>query len=182
MEMTRDNEQYTGLILLSGVDKPGITQAIFEVLAPFAITIVDIEQVVIKERLILTVLISLNPAHEDAITDDLQACALALDVDIATLFSLTQRASISTKKDLVHAVILSKRLNPTAIAQLALGITQVDGNIERITRLASSPITAIEFVISGADQGSLGKALSPIAARNSVDIALQAGEIGRAHV
>lgn len=66
MSTSADTEQYTGLILLSGVDKPGITASLFEVLAPFSITIVDIEQVVIKDRLILTVLITLNPAHEDA--------------------------------------------------------------------------------------------------------------------
>ena len=63
MSTSADTEQYTGLILLSGVDKPGITASLFEVLSPFSITIVDIEQVVIKDRLILTVLITLNPAQ-----------------------------------------------------------------------------------------------------------------------
>ena len=174
-----DNEQFTGLILLSGEDKPGITQALFEVLAPFAITIVDIEQVVIKDRLILTVLISLNNAHEEAITKDLENCALTLGVDIATLFSYAQSSTITSKKGLVHVVILSKKINPNAIAQLALGISQSGGNIERITRLASSPVTAIEFVISGADQSSIGAVLSPIASSNNVDIAVQAGGLQR---
>ncbi len=174
-----DNEQFTGLILLSGEDRPGITQALFEVLAPFAITIVDIEQVVIKDRLILTVLISLNNAHEEAITKDLENCALTLGVDIATLFSYAQSSTITSKKGLVHVVILSKKINPNAIAQLALGISQSGGNIERITRLASSPVTAIEFVISGADQSSIGAVLSPIASSNNVDIAVQAGGLQR---
>ena len=66
-------EQFTGLILLSGVDKPGISQTLFLALAPFSITVLDIEQVVISNRLILTVLISLNPAHEKAIEADLLA-------------------------------------------------------------------------------------------------------------
>ncbi len=49
---------YTGLILLSGMDSPGVTEALFTSLQDFAISILDIEQVVIRGRLILTVLIS----------------------------------------------------------------------------------------------------------------------------
>ena len=48
-----EKKQYTGLILVSGVDTPGITQRLFEALSPFSISIIDIEQVVIRDRLIL---------------------------------------------------------------------------------------------------------------------------------
>ena len=81
--MSDEKSEFTGLILVSGIDTPGITQALFETLAPFAITVLDIEQVVIRERLILTVLISLNPAHAEAIEEDLQLCGQKLGVDIA---------------------------------------------------------------------------------------------------
>ena len=107
-----ENEQFTGLILLSGVDRPGITEALFNTLAPFSITILDIEQVIISTRLILTVLISLNPAHEKALEGDLLKCAAELDVDIATLFSKSTNSSIATKKGLLHVVILSSKMKP----------------------------------------------------------------------
>ena len=80
--MTIEKSQFTGLILLSGVDTPGITQALFETLSPFAITVLDIEQVVARDRVILTVLIALNPDHREAIDEDLTACAEKLGVDI----------------------------------------------------------------------------------------------------
>ena len=179
MSTSADNEQYTGLILLSGVDKPGITASLFEVLSAFAITVVDIEQVVIKDRLILTVLIALNPTHESAIAADLESCAASLDVDIATLFSYEQKSAISTKTNLVHVVILSKKINPKAISELAAGINQSGANIERVTRLASTPVTAIEFVLSGAAQEILSHTLSPIAANNGIDIAVQPGGLQR---
>ncbi|MBU6314433.1 MAG: phosphoserine phosphatase SerB [Actinomycetales bacterium] len=175
MSTSTDSELYTGLILLSGADKPGITASLFEVLSAFAITIVDIEQVVIKDRLILTVLISLHPSHEKAICDDLESCAKSLGVDIATLFSLEHKSSTSSISNLVHVVILSNKMHPRAISKLAAGIVQQGANIERITRLASTPITAIEFVISGASQEVLSHTLSPIAALNNVDIAVQPG-------
>jgi len=179
MSTSADGEQYTGLILLSGVDKPGITASLFETLSAFAITVLDIEQVVIKDRLILTVLIALNPAHESAIAADLDSCAASLDVDIATLFSYEAKLAISTKANLVHVVILSKKISPAAIAELAAAINQSGANIERVTRLASTPVTAIEFVLSGAKQEILSHTLSPIAASNGVDIAVQPGGVQR---
>ena len=179
MTNSADDEQFTGLILLSGVDKPGITASLFEVLSAFAITVVDIEQVVIKNRLILTVLIALNPAHESAIAADLESCATSLDVDIATLFSYEGKSAVSTKAGLVHVVILSTKMNPTAIFELAIGMSEIGANIERITRLASTPVTAIEFVLSGANQEKLSQLLSPIASRNGIDIAVQPGGLQR---
>ena len=179
MSTSADTEQYTGLILLSGVDKPGITASLFETLSAFAITVLDIEQVVIKDRLILTVLIALNPAHESAIAADLDSCAASLDVDIATLFSYEAKLAISTKANLVHVVILSKKISPATIAELAAAINQSGANIERVTRLASTPVTAIEFVLSGAKQEVLSQVLSPIAASNGVDIAVQPGGVQR---
>ncbi|MDP1850879.1 MAG: phosphoserine phosphatase SerB [Candidatus Planktophila sp.] len=179
MATTNNSAQFTGLILLSGVDKPGITQNLFNTLAPFSITILDIEQVIIGQRLILTVLISLNPAHEKAIEADLMACAVALDVDIATLFSIRDNSTISLKKDLIHVVILSSKLTPTAVAGVACAIADAGANIERVTRTASSPTTAIEFIISGASQTSISTALAPVAVAQSIDIAVQPGGLLR---
>lgn len=174
-----ENEQFTGLILLSGVDKPGITEALFNTLAPFSITILDIEQVIISNRLILTVLIALNPAHEKALEADLLECAAGLDVDIATLFSTTTYSSIATKKGLLHVVILSSKLKPQAIAAIAGAIAASGGNIERLSRTASMPVTAIEFVTSGVSQQILSSALAPIATAQAVDIAVQPGGLMR---
>ena len=179
MSTSADTEQYTGLILLSGVDKPGITASLFEVLSAFAITILDIEQVVIKDRLILAALIALNPAHEEAIAADLESYATTLEVDIATLFSYEAKLATSTKDGLVHVVILSTKMNPKAISELSAGMRESGANIERITRLASTPITAIEFVLSGAKQKELSQVLSPIASSNGVDIAVQPGGLQR---
>ena len=179
MSTSADTEQYTGLILLSGVDKPGITASLFEVLSAFAITILDIEQVVIKDRLILAALIALNPAHEQAIAADLESCATTLEVDIATLFSYEAKLTTSIKDGLVHVVILSTKMNPKAISELSAGMRESGANIERITRLASTPITAIEFVLSGAKQKELSQVLSPIASSNGVDIAVQPGGLQR---
>ena len=171
--------QHTGLILLTGTDAPGITQALFATLEPFAITVLDIEKVVISDRLILTVLIGLSPAHAQAIETDLAECALKLDVDIATLFSDSTTSSIQAKTGLLHVVALSQKLQPAAISQIASAITQQGGNIERIFRTASYPITAVEFQVSGASVDQLRTSLALVARDSGVDIAVSPGGLAR---
>ncbi len=177
--MNAESSQYTGLILVSGIDSPGITQVLFETLAPFSITVVDIEQVVIRDRLILTVLIALNPAHAQAIEEDLQSCADRLSIDIATSFQEQGQSTIAAKSGLVHVVALGNPLPPTAIAAIAAAIASQGGNIERIQRTASYPITAIEFLVSGADQLSIRQCLAEVTTSNNVDIAVSPGGLMR---
>lgn len=177
--MSEEKSLFTGLILVSGVDSPGITKALFDTLAPFAVTVLDIEQVVIRQRLILTVLISLNPDHATAIDEDLTACANRLSVDIATSFSEQGDSSIAAKSGLVHVVALANPLAPSAIAAIAEAIASQNGNIERIHRTASYPITAIEFTVSGVDATSLRHNLAGIAAKSEIDIAVSPGGLMR---
>ena len=179
MSATEEKDQFTGLILLTGIDKPGITATLFETLAPFSLTVLDIEQVVIRERLILTLLIACNPAHSEAIDTDLEELSKTLDVDIATSFSTAPISSIAAKTGLVHAVILSPKLLPSAVAKVAQTISGLGGNIESISRTASYPVTAIEFVISHADQKVLKSSLARVAIEQGVDIAVQPGGLMR---
>jgi phosphoserine phosphatase len=172
-------QQFTGLILVSGVDSPGITEALFETLSPFAVTILDIQQVVIRGRLILTVLISLSPAHAQSIEADLEDCAAKLGVDIATSFESSDQSSIAAKKSLLHVVALSQSLKPQAINAIAAVIAQDGGNIERINRTASYPVTAIELTVSGADLATLRSALATTGSELGVDIAVSPGGLMR---
>ena len=179
MTVTGKTEQFTGLILLSGVDKPGITEGLFETLAPFAVTILDIEQVVIRERVILTVLLAVNPAHAKAIEEDLDECSKRLGVDIASAFENSDISTIAAKRALCHVVVLAQELNPTAFTAVANAIASNGGNIERIHRTASYPVTAIELTVSGVAIVKLRTELAIIANANSVDIAVSPGGLMR---
>ena len=181
LEMTNHdkNQQFTGLILLSGVDKPGITETLFQTLSPFAVNILDIEQVVIRGRVILTCLISCAPAHAAAIEADLEECASALGVDIASAFEESPSTDIAVKKSLLHVVVLSQELKPSSINAVANAIANNGGNIERIHRTASYPVTAIELTVSGAEQGKLRTDLAQVGTENAVDIAVSPGGLMR---
>jgi phosphoserine phosphatase len=177
--MDKQSAQYTGLVLVSGEDRPGITEALFSALAPFSLSIIDIEQVVIRSRLILTILISLNKAHAAAVEEDLNAQGELLNLDIAVAFSEQESESIAVKSGLTHVVVLSQDLKPAALAGLASAIARAGGNIERIHRTASYPVTAIELLVSAVPTPVLKEELAALAADLNVDIAVSPGGLMR---
>jgi phosphoserine phosphatase len=174
---------FTGLILLSGVDAPGVTQSLFEALSPFSITILDMEQVVIRGRLILTALISLDPAHSDGIEDDLVALGSRLGLDVAIDFSDIKNFSSPTAyEQALQLVLLSKALKPKAVAQVAAVINKHHGNVDRFRRTAAYPVTAIEFDLSIPGTSSveaLKQDLSYLALNEGIDLAIEAGGLTR---
>jgi phosphoserine phosphatase len=179
--MSQEKFQHTGLILVSGIDAPGVTQALFATLEPFAITILDIEQVVIRGRLILTALITLDPAHATAIERDLLEKTDQLGLDLAIDFTDESKKDINGSN--LHIVALSQKLLPSGIAALATKIAEQGGNIDRIHRTAAYPLTAIEFEVTlQSTENSLKiiqRELAEIARANEIDIAVEQSGLTR---
>ncbi|MEN9325375.1 MAG: phosphoserine phosphatase SerB [Actinomycetota bacterium] len=176
------HSSYTGLILISGPDAPGVTQALFETLAPFAVTVLDMEQVIIRGRLILTALITLDPAHADGIEDDLVELGNRIGLDVAVDFSEIDRNEDVHDGHALQLVVLSRELKPASIAQVAHVINSHKGNVERFRRTAAYPLTAIEFDVllplSG-DPLALKRDLADLALREGIDLAIEAGGLTR---
>lgn len=156
---TAQAEQFSGLILLTGTDKPGIAASLFQTLAPFAVHVIDIEQVVINNRLILTVLIGANPAHQSAIEEDLNSCALTLDVDIATLFGKGVLAP--TPHNLLEVHVSAPKLHPKAVALIAQTITDSGANIFRVIRISDEPVSMC-FTISDVEKKDIEVAMAAV--------------------
>lgn len=179
--MSQINIEHTGLILISGVDAPGVTQALFAALEPFSISILDIEQVLIRGRLILTTLIALDPAHGSAIETDLIEATNKLGLDLAIDFS--EQPKGETENSNLHVVVLSQDLRPASISALAQKIAEQGGNIDRIHRTASYPLTAIEFEVSlNLNEESLKiiqRELAEIAQSQGIDIAVEQSGLAR---
>ena len=153
------SEQFTGLILLTGTDKPGIAASLFETLAPFAVHVIDIEQIIVNNRLILTVLIGVNPAHQSAIEEDLNACATVLDVDIATLFA--QSVVPAMPQGLIDVSISSPKLHPRSLSLVTRLINENGANIEGFVRTAENPVS-VAITISGASKSDIESAMSSL--------------------
>src|SRR5579875_330850 len=167
----------TLLITLTGRDRPGVTSRLFAALAGHDLSVLDIEQVVIRGRLVLGVLCaSEKPPDLTAIHRKVSVLAqdLGLDAEITTGSSDGPR-----RRGQLHVTLLGRPLSPTALASIAGRIAASGANIDRISRLAQDPVTCIEMDVSGADPVLLRGALSREAAQEQVDVAVQPGGLGR---
>ena len=161
------SEQFTGLILLTGQDSPGLAHALFETLSPFAVSIIDIDQIIINSRLILTVHISLNPAHQSAIEADLEALATAQSVDIASVFSYSP--PIKDLPRVERVLITSTKVHPRSLAAVTACIKEIKGNIEDFYRTGVDPVEIVLHV-SGVDETLLTTSLQQIPAEAGTTI------------
>lgn len=166
---------YTGLILISGEDRPGITEKLFKSLSQFAVKINDIQQIAIRGRLILTILIALDEAHSSAVVEDLNILQEELNVDIAIDFSNYQEAH--RLNDLLRVIIIGEEIRPTSLALVAAEVTKLGGNIVDISRLSNVPIIAFELLLSlpNSNIKPVQSALSKIAIANNIDLSVQPG-------
>jgi phosphoserine phosphatase len=172
----------TLLITLTGRDRPGVTSRLFGVLARFPLSVVDIEQVVIRGRLVLGVLTSCDEppdltAIHRAVTS--LATALGLDAEITTGSAEPAPGGPGMFTGQLHVTVLGSPLLPDAVAAVAGRIAGSGANIDRITRLASDPVTCIELDVSGAEPGPLRTALAQVAGDTGVDVAVQRGGLHR---
>ena len=174
----------TLLITLTGRDRPGVTSRLFSLLAGFPLTVADIEQVVIRGRLVLGVLAAaetppdLTAIHR-AITE--LAADLGLDAEITAGSAERDNARIgdAARRGLLHVTLLGSPLRPDAVAAVAGRVAASGANIDRIGRLAKDPVTCIELDVSGAEPMSLRAALAREATEHGVDVAVQRGGLHR---
>jgi phosphoserine phosphatase len=167
---SHETEQFSGLILLTSEDKPGLAHALFEALSPFSVTVMDLDQIIIKGRLILTVQISLNPAHQSAIEEDLNALAASLGVDIAAVFSTS--TTPQEKPDTFVLKLSSTRLHPKHLMQIAGKLFEAGANIEDLSRTGTSPLE-VTIKVSGATETQVQAVLETIDA--GTDFSLTSG-------
>ena len=167
----------TLLITLTGRDRPGVTSRLFGALARFPLSVADIEQVTIRGRLVLGVLVSCEEPPDltaiyRAVTE--LSTDLGLEAEITTSSAEPAgRAGSGGVRGRMHVTVLGSPLQPSAIAAVAGRIAASGANIDRIARLASDPVTCVELDVSGADPVSLRNALARVAVESGVDVAVQ---------
>ena len=170
---------FTGLILVSGEDRPGITESLMQTLSAFSVTIIDIEQLVIRDRLLLTVLLSLDEAHAEAITEDLGVLQEQIGLDIAIDF--TQQDSTQISGETLRVVVVGNAIKPSGLAAVASQIAKLGGNISAIKRTAIDPLISIELELSIPNNSlkAVQGALALVAIENKIDLAVEPGGLQR---
>jgi phosphoserine phosphatase len=158
----------TYLLTVTGKDRPGLTAALFAELQHLDCDVLDVEQVVIRGRLLLGILISEPPA-DTLRRVSAAAEALGLHVDgEATVGDARHRAPGRS-----HVTVIGLPLRPAALAAISRSIADLGGNIDRMHRIARYPVTAVELSVSGASPEILRAQMAHDAAAHDVDVAVQ---------
>jgi phosphoserine phosphatase len=170
MDEAQDEAPKTLLITLTGKDRPGVTSSIFAMMAGFGVEVLDIEQIVLRRRLVLGVLVT-QPREWKALRASLERVAADLDMQVEVDRGIGDNRHRSEGRS--HVTVLGSPLRSSAVAAIAGRIADTGANIDRIERMARYPVTAIELHVSGADPDRLRVTLAEEAAAQSVDVAVQ---------
>jgi phosphoserine phosphatase len=173
----------TLLITLTGRDRPGVTSRLFSALARYPLSVIDVEQVVIRGKLVLGVLLGCDsPPDLTGIHAGVSALAgdLGLEAEITTASGASADAPArGAGSGRLHVTLLGSPLVPAAITAIAGQIAASGANIDRIGRLALHPVTCIEMEISGGDPVLLRADLARVAVAQGIDVAVQRGGLHR---
>jgi len=171
----------SALITVTGHDKPGVTSALFEVLSGHEVELLNVEQVVIRNRLTLGVLVSapLDVAEGTALRDQVEAAihGVGLDVTIERSDDLPVIRDPST-----HTImVLGRPITAEAFGTVAREVAALGVNIDLIRGVSDYPVTGLELRVSVPQGvgGQLQEVLTRVAADVGVDVALEDYSIAR---
>ena len=166
----------TLLVTLTGRDRPGVTSLVFDTLADFSVEVLDIEQIVLRRRLVLGLLVS-SPRQWQALRSALEQVAADLDMTVEVVQGSGDNRPRPEGRS--HVTVLGSPLRAAAVAAIAGRVADTGANIDRIERMARYPITAIDLHVSGTDPDELRDLLAREAAVQGVDIAVQPASLLR---
>jgi phosphoserine phosphatase len=166
----------TVLVTLVGPDQSGVTTRLFASVAAHEVEVIDVEQLVVRGRLVLSTLLSAPAdvaALERTVADVADAFGLEVTVEHGTGDNRPRRVGRA------RVVVLGSPLRPAGLAALAARIKELGGNIDRIVRMARYPVTAIRLEVSGADPDQLQADLAAVAYEHGIDLAVQENGISQ---
>jgi phosphoserine phosphatase len=166
----------TLLLTLTGQDRPGLTAGLFGTLADYNVEVLDIEQIVLRGRLILGVLVTSPPRSKD-LREALAREAEALGVEISVETGHGDNRHRGAGRSFV--TVLGRPLTAAAFTAISGRIADIGGNIDRIERMARYPVTAIDLHVSGVDEERLRVLLAEEAVRHEIDVAVQPANLLR---
>ncbi len=165
----------TILVRCSGRDRPGITTGLLGVLANSRAELYDMEQVVVRERLTLDLLIGVSEG--DDVLKELLFHAWERDLQLD--FEAVEPVSSPTSLARAIVTVIGQTLLPEALAAVTGAIAAGGGNIDRIDRIARYPVVAYEFVVVDGSIDAMREALVAAAGDHGVDVAIQRQSLER---
>ena len=165
----------TLLIRVSGPDQLGVSAELFEVLSEIGAVIKDIEQIVVRRRLTLDVLIEVDKS-DDALKDLLLfGYQRGLQIDVE---EVDGEPTEYTEQCVV--TLIGRNVTPEELKLVTEAISNGKGNIDRIIRLSRYPVMSYELSVNGGRMDEIRQRLLQVAADTpELDIAVQPLNLSR---
>lgn len=174
------------LITATGPDKPGVSSVLFAALTAHGVEVHDVEQVVIRGRLVLGVLVAVDSdpeALQEAVEQAMATVSMSIDVKIGDEIGTDPFAQGSQGSTHV-LTLLGRPLTARSIYAIAGKLASADANIDAIRSIADYPVTGLEVELSvekdtpEAD-AELRSILADFANRGGLDVSIQRSGISR---
>lgn len=170
------------LITVTGPDKPGVSSVLFAVLTRHGVEVLDVEQVVIRGRLVLGALVSTDHDPEglqESVEQAMATVSMHVEIEIGADSKRTARLESS------HVlIVLGRPVTAKAFTEVARRLASLGVNIDAIRGVADYPVTGLELRVSVADDtmendAALRSALADVSVRVGLDIAVERAGLTR---
>ena len=163
------------LITVTGVDRPGVTSALFGVLSRHDAELLNVEQVVINGQLTLGVLVA-DPGPTGAgspFRNDVEAAVHGVGLNVTV--ERSDGIPVIREPSTHSIVVLGRPITATAFGVVAQEVAALGVNIDTIRGVSDYPVTGLELRVSvPADTaGALRSMLARVSVAQGVDIAVE---------
>lgn len=172
------------VITVNGPDAPGIVSSITSILSENAVKIIDIEQIVIRKLILLSMMLDLRESKGGQISllKDLLLEAKRLNVELDFKIA-SYDEHLEHDNNFMYAVTcLGEEITAQVVAQISNAIYSENVNIERITQLSQGELSCIEMIVETdktINVQDMTRKLLSISSDFGVDIAVQKENIFR---
>ncbi|WNV82721.1 phosphoserine phosphatase SerB [Umezawaea sp. Da 62-37] len=170
------------LITVTGPDKPGVSSVLFAVLTRHGVDVLDVEQVVIRGRLVLGVLVEADHDPEglqESVEQAMATVSMQVEIELGADSKRTARLESS------HVlIVLGRPVTARAFTEVARRLASLGVNIDAIRGVADYPVTGLELRVSVAadtpeSDAELRSALADVSVRVGLDVAVERAGLAR---
>ena len=170
------------LITVTGPDKPGVTSVLFAALTRHGVDVLDVEQVVIRDRLTLGVLVATRRDPEglqEAVEQAMASVRMNVEVEIGA-----DSVGAGSRGSTHVIVVLGQPVTAKAFAVVARELAALRVNIDAIRGVADYPVTGLELLVSVAKDtpeadAALRAMLAELSVVAGVDLAVERAGLAR---
>jgi phosphoserine phosphatase len=171
------------LITVTGPDRPGVSSVLFAALARHGVHLLDVEQVVIRGKLVLGVLVSAD-ADAEGLQETVEQAMATVGMQVDVEVDAASRVTPSTLGSTHVLVILGRPVTAKGFTAVASRLATAHVNIDAIRRIADYPVTGLELRVSVADDtpaadARLRTTLADVAATVGLDVAVERAGLDR---